>query len=197
MSRIEKQINDERRVAHLLCAAIDSQLELEKATEKLIKNVYKDLKRMEAAGCSSEDWITMFDTAQQLVDTLGMLTVDERRISMIEKRKVIVEAEKEFMNGRQPEEDIEEYLEVLLKEIHPNLDQIRAAARLEEEELHDLFGLSKQTAKPHKLTFDGKMKKTTVEEGEDMVKRKNKKNKKRGKRGYERKEGAYGLSTNN
>ncbi|KAF7882861.1 uncharacterized protein EAF02_006224 [Botrytis sinoallii] len=180
MSSIEKQINDERRVTHLLCAAIDSQLELEKATEKLIKNVYKDLKRMEAA-----------------VDTLGMLTVDESRISMIEKRKVIVEAEKEFMNGRQPEEDIEEYLEVLLKEIHPNLDQIRAAARLEEEELHDLFGLSKQTAKLHKLTFDGKMKKTTVEEGEDMVKRKNKKNKKRGKRGYERKEGAYGLSTNN
>ncbi|TGO28204.1 hypothetical protein BPAE_0031g00700 [Botrytis paeoniae] len=195
MSSIEKQINDGRRVTHLLCAAINSQLELEKATEKLIKNVYKDLKRMEAAGCSSEDWIVMFDIAQQLVDTFGMLTVDESPISTIEERKVVVEVEKGLMDGKKPEEDVEEYLEVLLKEIHPNLDQIRAAASLEKQELHNVFWLAKQMPEPHKFMFNGEVKKETIEEKEDdRVKKNKKKNRKGGTRKHERKGGASCLS---
>ncbi|KAF5869368.1 uncharacterized protein Bfra_011174 [Botrytis fragariae] len=195
MSSIEEQINDEYRVAHLLCAAINSQLELEKATEKLIKNVYKDLRRMEAAGCSSEDWNVMFDIAQQLVDTFGMLTVDESHISTIEEREAVVEVEKEVIDGKQPEEDIEEYLEVLLKEIHPNLDQIRAAASLEKQELHDVFGLAKQIPESLKFTFDGKVKKATIEEKEDdRVKKNKKKNRKGGTRKHKRNRGASCLS---
>ncbi|TGO48581.1 hypothetical protein BCON_0236g00090 [Botryotinia convoluta] len=181
-----------------LRSAINSQLELEKATESLIKNVYKDLKRMKAAGCSSEDWIAIFDKAQQLVDTFRMLTIDEGPISTAEERKVVVKVEQEAMNGGEPEEDIEEYLEVLLKEIYPNLDQIRAAASLEKEELHDVFGLAKQMAEPHKFTFDGEMKKVTIEEKKNnRVKRNKKKNRKGGKRKYERKGGASCLSTKN
>ncbi|KAF7946658.1 hypothetical protein EAE96_009650 [Botrytis aclada] len=179
MSSIEKQINDERRITHLLCTAINSQLELEKATKNLIRNVYKDLERIEAAGCSSEDWMAMFDIAQQLVDTLGILTADEGPIPKIEERKVVIEVEKDVMNESQTEEDIEEYLEALLKEIHPNLNQIRAAASLEEEELHDVFGLSNQMTKPHESTFDRKIQKATTEKEDDRVKRKKKKKKKK------------------
>ncbi|TEY69462.1 hypothetical protein BOTCAL_0116g00100 [Botryotinia calthae] len=178
MSSIEEQIKDERRITNLLRAAIDLQLEFEKATEKLIKNVYKDLKGMKAA-----------------VDTFTILTVDESPMSTIEERKVVFGVEKEVMNGEKSEEDIEEYLEALLKEIHPNLDQIRAAASLEKEELRDVFGLSKQMAKPHKFAFDGEIKTATVEKKEnDRVNRKKKKNKKRGKRKYDTKGGVSRLS---
>ncbi|KAK6600680.1 hypothetical protein ACHAQE_000010 [Botrytis cinerea] len=195
MSSIEEQIKDERRVTNLLRAAIDLQLEFEKATEKLIKNMCKDLEGMKAAGYSSEDWTIMFDTAQQLVDTFTILTVDESPMSTIEERKVVFRVEKEVMNGEKSEEDIEEYLEALLKEIHPNLDQIRAAASLEKEELRDVFGLSKQMAKPHKFAFDGEIKTATIEKKEDdRVNRKKKKNKKRGKRKYDTNGGVSCLS---
>ncbi|THV49534.1 hypothetical protein BGAL_0190g00090 [Botrytis galanthina] len=198
MSSIEKHINYERRVAHLLCAAINSQLELEKATEKLIKNVYKDLKRMKASGCSSEDWIAMFDKAQELVDTFRMLIVDGSPMSTIEERKVVVRVGNEFVNEVKPEEDMEEYLEKLLKEIHPNLDHIRAAASLDKQELHDVFGLAKQMAEPRKFTFDEETKKETNEKKKDnRVKRNKKKNRKGGKRRYERKGEALSLSTKN
>ncbi|KAF7905003.1 uncharacterized protein EAF01_005525 [Botrytis porri] len=198
MSSIEEQTNNERRVAHLLCAAIDSQLELEKVAEKLIDNVYKDLNRMKASGCSSEDWIAMFDIAQELVDLLKFLTVDEAPISIIEERKVVVKVGNEFMKGEKPEKDIEEYLELFLKEIHPDLDQIRAAASLEKQDLHDIFGLAKQMAEPYKFTFDEEMKKATVEEKKDnRAKRNEKKNRKGGKRKSERRGGGSYLLTKN
>ncbi|TGO34599.1 hypothetical protein BHYA_0190g00170 [Botrytis hyacinthi] len=192
MSSIENRINYERRVAHLLCAAINSQLELEKATENLIKNVYRDLKRMKASGCSSEDWIAMFEKSQELVDTFRLLIVDESPLSTIEERRVVVKVENEFMSGGKPEEDIEEYLEVLLKEIHPNLDYIRAASSLDKQELHDVFGLAKQMAEPHKFAFDEETKKATNEEKKDnRVKRNKKKNRKERNRKYERREGGF------
>ncbi|KAF7940876.1 uncharacterized protein EAE97_007061 [Botrytis byssoidea] len=188
MSSIEKQINYERRVAHLLCAAINSQLELEKATGKLIKNVYGDLKRMKASDCLSEDWIAMFDKSQELVDTFRMLIIDDSPLSTIEERRVVVKVENELMSGGKPEEDIEEYLEVLLKEMHPNLYHIRAAASLDKQELHDVFGLAKQMAEPHKFAFDEETKQATNEEKKDKkVNRNKKKNKKGGKRRFERK----------
>ncbi|KAF7894935.1 hypothetical protein EAF00_006749 [Botryotinia globosa] len=198
MSSVEKEINYDCRVAHLLCAAINSQLELEKATEKLIKKVYADLKRMKASACSTEDWIAMLDKSQELVDIFRPLIVDESPLSTIEERRVVVKVENELMSGGKPEEDIEEHLEVLLKEMHPNLDYIRAAASLDKQELHDVFGLAKQMVEPHKFAFDEETKQATNKERRDKkVKRNKKKNRKGGKRKCAREEGPSILLTRN
>ncbi|CAD6450581.1 254c105f-25ab-4d88-90e0-40c987ef494e-CDS [Sclerotinia trifoliorum] len=164
MPSIGEAVEKERRVTYLLWKAINSQLELEQATNRLMQDMYEDLENMRASDCSSEDWTTMCDMAQELVDTLKMLkdqppdsTVEERSTELKVKEAIREDTEEEI------EEDIEEYVEVLMKEMHPNLYQIRAAAGLEKDDMHDAFGLAKQMTKPHKFTRGEKEKKATIE----------------------------------
>lgn len=55
MSTIENEVKEQRRLSLLLWKAIDSQLELEKAADKLMKDVYKDLAIISSGGGSGED----------------------------------------------------------------------------------------------------------------------------------------------
>ncbi|APA12437.1 predicted protein [Sclerotinia sclerotiorum 1980 UF-70] len=155
MTSIREAVKKERRVSYMLWKAVNSQLELEKATNKLMQDMYEDLENMRVSGCSSEDWTTMCEMAQELVDTLKMLK-EQPSDSMLEERSIelkVKEAIREDSEDIEDEikdepeknidEDVEEYIEVLIREMHPNLDQIRAAAGLEEDDLHDVFGLAK------------------------------------------------------
>ncbi|KAF7866970.1 hypothetical protein EAF04_005810 [Stromatinia cepivora] len=181
MSSIKEAVKKERRVTYLLWKAINSQLELEEATNKLMKNMYEDLETMRASGCSSEDWITLCEMAQQLVDTLKMLedqgdsdsTVEEKSIELKIKEAIREDDEEDI------EEDIEEYIEVLMREMHPNLDQMKAAVGLEEDDLQDVFGLAKQMAKPHKFVLGGKEEEAIIEEEKGSNAKKKGKNTKR------------------
>lgn len=55
MSTIENEVKEQRRLSLLLWKAIDSQLELEKAADKLMKDVYEDLAIIGSGGGSGED----------------------------------------------------------------------------------------------------------------------------------------------
>ncbi|ESZ97105.1 hypothetical protein SBOR_2535 [Sclerotinia borealis F-4128] len=135
MSTTEQLVKDERKISKLLWKAVHSQLELEKATENLMKDIYDELKRIQASGGSREDWKTMSDMAQQLINTLKMLKDDGTSNSMIKE-------EKEEAN-----EDIEEHIEGLMKEtdlyLDLGLDQSKFNAALEEKDQHVSSGLTK------------------------------------------------------
>ncbi|KAI9643394.1 hypothetical protein NHQ30_008013 [Ciborinia camelliae] len=167
MPTIEQQVKDERRVSYLLWKAIDSQLELEKATQKLMKDIYKDLKKMGAAGGPSKDWRTMCAMAQQLVDTVQMLRGDEERESVVGEDSVEIKVDEKIKIEEETEEEIEKYIEELMKEIHPNLDQIKATLGLEEEDPQVVLGLAKQMAKPFKFFLGDEEEEADIWEKED------------------------------
>ncbi|KAJ8059962.1 hypothetical protein OCU04_011578 [Sclerotinia nivalis] len=184
MSSIGEAVKKERRVTHLLWKAINSQLELEEATKKLMKDMHEDLENMRASGCSSEDWTTMCEMAQQLVDTLKMLKDQGESDSTVEGKSIELEIKEAIREDVEEniEEDMEDYIEVLMREMHPNLDQIKAAAGLEEDDLHDVFGLAKQMAKPHKFALGEKEEEAIIEKENRSNAKKKGKNKKRASR---------------
>ncbi|KAB8288878.1 hypothetical protein EYC80_010781 [Monilinia laxa] len=186
MPTLEQEVRNERRVSDLLWKAISSHLELEKASGQLMKDIYETLERMKAAGSRREDWMAMCNFAQQLVNTLEILRDDGMFDSVILEETKETNSERgikaEEESQQLTEEGIEEHIELLIKEMHPNLDQIRADAYagLEKEDLHDVFGLAKQVAKPRKILGEGEYK--VIERlGSINLKRKNKKSHKKSK----------------
>lgn len=163
MPSIEEEAKEERRISYLLWKAIDSQLELEKATEKLMKDIYEELEIMKAIGCSGKDWTEICDMAQQLVNTLEMLRDDEEPIPAVNTDSVEMKLEETVETVEDAEEEIEAYLEGIIKEMHPNLDQIRTEAGLKEQNQPDLFGLAKQMAKPQMFATDEETEDATLE----------------------------------
>ncbi|KAG4029674.1 hypothetical protein MFRU_015g02080 [Monilinia fructicola] len=186
MPALEQEVRNGCSVSNLLCKAINSHLELEKASEKLMKDIYEALERMKTAGSLREDWMTMFDFAWQLANTLEMLRDDGNFDSVIVEEITKTNAQRGFKAEEETqhltEGGIEELIEGLIKEIHPNLDQIRAdaSAGSEKDDLHDIFGLAKQMAKSYKILGEGEDK--VIEKlGNINVKRKDEKSNKKSK----------------
>ncbi|QSZ31643.1 hypothetical protein DSL72_001210 [Monilinia vaccinii-corymbosi] len=160
MPALEQEARNERRISTLVWKAINSQLELEKASEKLMKDVYGSLERMKAAGSPRHEWMKMYDFAQQLVNTLKMLQDDGVLESMIKEESADTGDEIKI----KVEEDIEGQIEVLLREMHPNLDQILAGAEddFKKEEFQNSVELAKHMALPRQ--FSGEKENKAVEE---------------------------------
>lgn len=97
------------------------------------------------------------------VDTKVKTTekVEEVEEDAVDKQKAKEEEEGteewdvEKIIGQETDEEaervLEGFVEVLMREVHPNLDQIRASAHANIDEVYDMSGLAEQMARPHEF----------------------------------------------